>query len=499
MDWNSLAGVGRSIARRFEVDTRSLAALRIALGVAILLDLVHRAGRLALFYTGQGVYPISVHEIAQGRGGLFSVYAVSDAFWVQAGLFVLAGLVAVAFVGGYRTRTTGVVSLVLLVSLHIRNPLVLNGGDRLLRVLLFVALLTPLGERWSIDARRRTIHRSTVTNLATVALLTQSIAVFTANALLKRRGDLWYAGDAVEVALYDTTVATAFGGALLELPALLTVLTYGWVVLLAGAIPLLLVTTGRLRAIAVAGYLAAFAGMALSLAVGLFPLALAASVLPFVPACVWDGLARRVSPLRRDGRWGTLPGERPESLPSDRIFGRDLLGFDAVRSKVHSFGQSLLLVLAAVVLVWIVLFTAFDVTATEPPASLDSEHLDQQDWGLYAPDPWMSYSWYVTAAELEGGTTIDVRDGDPVSFDRPPNSRTYSGFRYRSFMLSVDGSSQGDAVVANHYASWACDRAISIAGTDVDGVAVYRFYQEKPTNGGYPEPQRTRIVDHECR
>lgn len=492
----SLALLLEKVRRRIRVDTRSLAALRIAIGVTILLDLLHRAGSIRRFYTEEGAYPIAVHVAINGDAGRLSLHALSGAAWFQAALFAIAALFALAFTVGYRTRLVGLVSLVFLVSLHVRAPVVLNGGDRLLRVLLFVALLSPLGERWSIDARRRASSRRTVASVGTAALLAQPLAVFTANAVEKSRGELWYGGDAVAVALGDTTTATGIGVQLLEFPVLLSALTCGWVLLLAGAIPLLLVSVGRLRALSVAAYLTAFAGMALSLSVGLFPLALAASVLAFVPGVAWDWLSRRVPDLSIIDRLESALDRRWP--PSGRSI-RAGVGDREIASHLHAARRSLSLVAAVAVLAWIIAFTAVDVADVEPPAPLDSEHLDQQDWGLYAPDPAASYSWYVTAATLEDGSKIDAVDGGSVSFDRPPDAAAHGSSRERSFLQSVGQSGRTDGRLARSHSAWACDRAAAISAIAVDRVVIYRFIQPKPATGVYPDPRREAVVERTCR
>lgn len=491
----SFGSIRRLVVARFDVDTRSLAAFRIALGAVILLDLFHRAGRLRLFYTSEGVYPIAVHETVHGSAGIVSIHALAGEYRFQAALFALAGLFAVAFAVGYRTKLVGVLSLVFLFSLHIRNPMVLNGGDRLLRVLLFVALLTPLGERWSVDALRRGEARNTATGVGTAALLIQPLAVFTSNAIQKHGGEYWYSGDAVELALYDTTMATGFGAMLLDAPILLTFLTYGWVFLLAGAVPLLLLSAGRVRTLAVSVYLAAFAGMALSLSVGLFPFVLAASVLPFLPGSVWDQLARWVP---RPDSQSRPPHSGLPTPPTGNGFQTPVqaAALGPFESRFDTIARPAVTIVAVFVLAWILLFTAFDATATSPPAPLDSEPLDQQDWGLYAPDPASSYSWYVTTASPEDGPILDVRTASPVSFDRPPDARAYGSFRYRRFMTSLAVSDSG--VIAERYLEWTCADVSARVGTDIDRVAVYRLRQSKPSDGGYDDPRRTKIATRDC-
>jgi len=124
------------VADRVAVDGRALGALRIALGLLLLADLVLRARFLGAFYTDAGVFPRALLVERYPTISTFSLHALSGGLWWQVALFVGAGLAALSLLVGYRTRLATVASLLLLVSLHARNPLVLNAGDSLLRRLL---------------------------------------------------------------------------------------------------------------------------------------------------------------------------------------------------------------------------------------------------------------------------------------------------------------------------------------------------------------------------
>ena len=489
-----VASSRRWLRRRFEVDTRALAALRIALGCVLLVDLVHRAGSFGLFYTADGVYPLAVHEATSGPAGRLSLHALSDRAAVQAALFALSGAFAVAFAVGYRTRLVGVVSLLLVVSLHIRTPVVLNGGDRLLRVLLFVALLTPLGERFSVDALRRGSARRHVSTLGTAALLLQPAVVFTTNAVEKHRGSLWYAGEGLEAALSDPTLTTAVGARLLEFPVLLVAANYVWVALLAGAAPLLLLTTGRGRALAALVYLGAFAGMGLSLSVGLFPLVLAASVLPFLTAPVWDFAESAAS--------GIAAVDRIRSSVTARITGPANGSREppsgGLRKRLRGIGRPAFTAFTAAVLLWMLAFAAVDIVDRTPPSPLDAEHLDQQQWGLYAPDPSTTHSWHVVVADREDGSAFDAVDGGPVSFDRPPDAgAAYDSFRHRRFMTAVDAAARRGGPLADRYTEWTCERALA-RDDGAETVTVVRIQQEKSIGGAAADPRRTAIAERNC-
>jgi len=501
--WSRLEPVRRRVRARVEVDTRSLAAARIALGFVLLVDLVHRSLYLETFYTDSGAYPLRAFELTWTKYNGLSIHALSGDLWFQAVLFVVAGVFALAFMVGYRTRLVGVVSLYLLYSLHGRNPALLNGGDILLRVLLFVALLSPLGERWSIDALRRGSARSTVASAGTVALLVQPVVVFSQNAILKHQGENWYAGEALRVALSNDVMTVFLGDLVVNYPTLLTVLNYGWIVLLSGSAIFLLCTTGWLRAGAALAYIPAFAGMLATMFVGLFPLVLTAAILPFLTTPFWDALAARVP-----DRWkGWLPGADDLGPLGRPPVERRLLG--ALRDRGHELAASRVGVAArwslnvagTVILVWIVAFAAVEVSVYEPPEPLDNAHVEQQDWGLYAPDPSESYSWYVVAADLENGSTVDALERGPVEFEHPPEaSNEYPTFRHRKFMSAVrrSGESGYTDIVADSYAIWACRQATAIYGDDVRAVTVYQMHQPSPIYGDREEPERHVVVTQNC-
>jgi hypothetical protein len=489
--------LGRRVLARVTVDSRALAAFRILLGSAILYDLLRRAQYLEMFYTNQGVYPLDALELTDPAYSDASIHAVSGAPWVQQALFLVAGLLAVAFVVGYRTRLVGLLSLALLFSLHGRNPLVLNGADRFFRVILLVSLATPLGERWSIDALRRGTARDTVAGFGTVALLCQPVAVFTANAAHKTAGTTWYAGDGLEHALKNDVMTVFLGDVLVNYPAVVTALNYVWLTLLAGSIVLLLGSAGRLRVLVVFVYLGAFAGMALSMTVGLFPLLLSISMTPFLAPPFWEQLARRTGDAR--SRLPSLPERVHERLARPPVERRLLAalrarGYESIASVTLTYARSLATVLGVLILAWVLLFTANDFTGHIPEAGA----VDQQEWWLFAPNPSTSYEWYTAEATLANGSTVDALDGGTVTFERPAEpAHEYATFRHRKFMASVQSSAGTNppGIVATSYADWVCRQARTHGR--VDHVAIYRFSQHIDDQN--PDLTPLLTVKRECQ
>jgi apolipoprotein N-acyltransferase len=209
------ARLSAALEPRFGIDMRSLAAFRVALGLVLVLDLLGRARNLELFYTDAGAFPVAVLREQYPALSRLSVHALSGGIGLQALLFASAIGFALALIVGYRTRIATLASLYLLLSLHIRNPHVLMGGDALLQHLLFWSLFLPLGARWSVDARRRDASHERAFGVASAALLVQVCLVYGVNAVLKLRTDAWLAGFAPVLGVYGVSLMLAFmGGAL---------------------------------------------------------------------------------------------------------------------------------------------------------------------------------------------------------------------------------------------------------------------------------------------
>ena len=119
------------------IDLRSLALFRILLGGLLIADLLIRGSDLSVWMTDAGVFPreFIIDRSADNR---WSLYFISGSWLWALLLHLTAAGAAMALLLGYRTRLALIISFVLLVSLHNRAPLVLQGGDNLLLLMVFV-------------------------------------------------------------------------------------------------------------------------------------------------------------------------------------------------------------------------------------------------------------------------------------------------------------------------------------------------------------------------
>ena len=144
----------------FAIDVRALVLFRVSLGVLVYLDLLMRVRNLRAHYTDAGVFlRAAAIENFGGQTGRWSLHLLGGSPAFEAVLFAVAGAFALMLLVGYRTRLATIASWVLLVSLQMRMPLILNGSDILLRMLWEGGtgprrLITCLGlNRFAVDGR----------------------------------------------------------------------------------------------------------------------------------------------------------------------------------------------------------------------------------------------------------------------------------------------------------------------------------------------------------
>jgi hypothetical protein len=422
------------VAELFALDLRSLALFRIVLGLLLIGDLVIRSSDLTAHYTDDGVMPRSEMPVNWPR--LLHSLGGSAAF--EAALFVVAGLVAVALVVGYRTPLVTFVSWFLLHSLHGRNYLILQGGDAFLRVILFWGIFLPLGERWSVDAARALTparRPNRVISVAAAAYILQICFVYWFTAALKSDPVWWPDGTAVYYALSIEQFATPLGKYLLNFPDLLQLLTYATLALEVLG-PLLLFVpffTGPIRfGIVVSFMLFHLIGLGLCMELGPFPYVCAVAWMALLPTWFWERrwVARAEQWLRV--RLAAEPAIAPSPSSMDQ--------------PLALTAPAMMNVLAGFFLVYIFLWNVRTMVPEERRPSLPQpiEMVGDlfgvgQFWNMFAPAPLREDGWYVVVGELHDGTRVDLfRDGAPVVWDKPELvSALYTSERWRKYLMNL--------------------------------------------------------------
>lgn len=288
--------VSRYIDFVMGADLRSLALFRVVLALVIISDLVVRSTDLVAHYTDHGVLPREFFFKYNLWYWKVSFHLLTGSAFGQALLFGIAGFFALLLLVGYRTRIVTMVSWVFLISLHVRNPLILNSGDLLLGMLLLLSIFLPLGARYSFDSALNTKPREVPTRIvsfATAAILLQVISLYWFSVLLKSGPEWRVDGTAVYYALNMDMISTPIGKFFLPFEGLLTVLTWGVLAFEIIGPALLLVPSNFVRVAAIAGFLAMHAGFGMFLSIGIFPwVAGLLSMIFFLPTRFWEYISQ---------------------------------------------------------------------------------------------------------------------------------------------------------------------------------------------------------------
>ena len=493
------ATVPAEVRHRFRIDLRALAVFRIALGSLLLADLLLRSRNLRAFYTDAGVLPRVA--LFGDYTQVYSIHAWFGSLQAQIGLFMIAGIAAIAIIIGYRPQTAAVVSWILLVSLHARNPMVLNGGDVLLRMLVFWAIFLPTGKRWTLTSSTTNRTESTVVSAASAALLSQMVLLYVANLIHKSEGSFWFAGDAVSYVFSLDQFTILLGNSLEGFQLLLTVFNYLWIGVLFLS-PLLLISTGITRATIASAVGGMHLGMFLMLKLGLFPLIAVAGLIPFYPPVVWDILSKKISDINK----------------TNNNLNKVLSGIQATRNSIanqaptrdrselfsnknfHDGVQILITVLPIIFFILILLSVGQSVgivTMPDEAATIVETTQTGQSWRMFAPDPPTTDGWFVTQGTLMNGGQRDVRTGDEVTFDRPPDlAATYPTARWRKYLENVRSvPNENHRSYAAHYF---CSEWNRTHGNNVNKLTIY-FMAQQSQLIEEPEPiTRRQLHQYDC-
>ena len=162
--------------------------MRIGIAAVIMLDLLIRVSDLEAFYSDTGVVPLEMLFHHGWNEYFISIHTMSGLWQVQLVLFIISFFCAFLLFIGYRTQLFTFLCWFMLLSLHNRNGFILQGGDDLLRMVLFWFMFIPWGTRYSYDSIASFSNQKIVTISTSVALFAYVLQIsylYTGSALLK--------------------------------------------------------------------------------------------------------------------------------------------------------------------------------------------------------------------------------------------------------------------------------------------------------------------------
>lgn len=209
-------------------DAPQLELLRIGLGLAILASFVPLSPHIGELYGDDGWVSREAFETERLARGWYSAFAWCHGSTTLMLLHTAFLTTAVAFTMGWAVRWVKWPLWLLYVSYLNRNPALVYGVDLLIANLLFVVCIAPIG-RWPAAGADAVAWPSGPRARVCLALVRWQMAiVFFFTAVQKLRGELWWSGTAVWVALNNSEFShTAITQVLAQHFWLVTVATHG--------------------------------------------------------------------------------------------------------------------------------------------------------------------------------------------------------------------------------------------------------------------------------
>lgn len=429
-------------------DIRALSLMRICVAFVILLDLTIRIGDLEAFYANSGATPLSMIFENAWNDYYISFHAISGSWKIQLVIFSMAYFAATMLLIGYRTQLFTVISWLLLLSLHNRNILILQGGDDLLRMTLFWGMFLPWGARYSCDrllnpTPENSIH---VKSLATLAYLLQISYVYTGSALLK--GPEWHTDGTALYYVYSLDqISYSVTKWLYDYPVLLSIMTriaYYFELL----IPLFFFAPFKhqlFRLIGVALIFGFHLFNGCTIYIGLFfiiGMATAVGILPPFFMDTFERTVKKIKPYIRD------------SFLSIASFLTKLISWGKPTYILHNHENKLRTSALIFLLLYVLYWNVSNLNSWTYKMGNNIRFIGytlriDQNWGMFAPGVFKDDGWYIYEGITEQNDTINaMAPTQKITRDKPLSVVSmFSSDRWRkyseNFLLSSNSFMRG--------------------------------------------------------
>lgn len=272
------------------MDRRVLGIFRIYFSGALLYELIRRARHTTLLFSNDGVLPNHFVQYAPQGRPQFSLYLPFSEPREVAFAFGLTGLVYVLLGLGFHTRVMSILAFFCAFSLNTRNLFLEDGGCAILSITAAWAMFLPLGDRFSVDAIRRSMRaeladrplsraeiEAPFVSIAALGIVLQFALLYFFNALHKK-GVTWRDGSAVHYVLWQNRLSTSFAAWFrMHEPGFFSPLASYGTLALEAALPALALSPYhrvRARTVAVLAAISLHVGIALTMTLGPFSYAM---------------------------------------------------------------------------------------------------------------------------------------------------------------------------------------------------------------------------------
>lgn len=391
MSKSQIFNVRTKVFEVFSLDPRSLALFRILLGSAWLLELIVRLSEVKAYYTDFGILPRSISLNQFPKTAPYSFLHLSDSLAFQIIVFGIAILCAIGIILGYKTKFMTFLTWFFCISIQSRNEMILYGADHLFRVLLFWSIFLPMDRVWSLEQKVLSKNKK-IFSIWTVAILLQICYFYFFGGVLKS-GDAWrQTGAALYLAFQYDQLTGDLGRYLLNFPALLKIgsLSIYYFEIFISLFLLSPLWNPKIRTGATICLLIFHGMIALTMALYLIPIVNMIALILFLPSEFWDRFHKIKYQIQ-----GTL-------IKFHLSF---VLGIFAI---FYCF-------------VWNLSTVYPHLEEKIPFKNLGYILRLDQNWGFYAPHPFLYDGWWLYPGKTIQGEEVDAWSlkFNPPSIEKP--------------------------------------------------------------------------------
>lgn len=288
----------RHLKKTFSLDDRSLGLYRILIGMVVMADVIYRLEDLTNFYTDIGLVPRSIFTSEMSMPWSLSFHLANGSLPFAVVMFSIHLIFGLMLVFGYKSRWAMLGAYIMTVSVHNRNWLVNNGGDDVLRAILFLSIFLPLDRCFSISSAMKKEKKETTDFFSTWGLtfFLQAFVIYFVSYILKDHAIWRSEWTAVFFSSRLDIFATPLAIWLRDYPLIMKFIT-AFSIYLEWLGPILLVCAfafGRfwwiVRTILVALFIGFHFGIFLTMNIGVFTFICEAMWVLFLPGPFWDRL-----------------------------------------------------------------------------------------------------------------------------------------------------------------------------------------------------------------
>ncbi|MGZ3769783.1 MAG: HTTM domain-containing protein [Bdellovibrio sp.] len=436
----------------FKIDPRSLGLFRFFLGLMLVLDTTQKLFLARELYSDWGVMPRFYWVEHYMSDWKWSLHLASGSTVFQIILIGIQLVAAVLFMAGLRPKITGLITLILLMSLQSRNNLVLSASDDLMRMALFFSLFLPLNARFSFF--NKDIKDVEIPSIPSAALMLQLIYMYLFTAVLKWH-PVWHTeGSAIYYAIHIDMYAKPFAYILSNFEGFMKLATFATLAFeFVGPVAALI--PGRIRLMTALLFMAFHLALFFSFEIGLFPAMAITYWIIFLTVEFWESIVG----LKIESSFHYL-------ISASKI-ARDEIPYQTKK------WQKVLVSTVPLIFIVILGFYNFDTLEFKSPflptkikAFIHATNTNQV-WNMFAPYPIKNDGWFVIEGTFTNGSKKDLNTGLPATYEKPIYpANAYPNSEWRKFMLHV--WDEGKPRILLPFARFLC-RKFSFQETGKDG------------------------------